>query len=180
MALTKLKEVPQELWLGSKGYSKNGICFYMSEYVELTTWQTGTYDGAKTAASSSVPNTIMKSGKAKNLSDRDRSNMLEQWKKYVDQAFNENTIYRIALWFGNPVGAPAEDADPLKGRNHAAVAASGGTGTVLFFEPNFGFYEAVDATKDRKTLLEESINGLYAASGDTAKNFIYLKGRKMK
>jgi hypothetical protein len=61
--------------------------------------------------------------------------------------------------------APAEDADPLVGRNHAAVAAIGQSGKLLFFEPNFGFYEADESGTASKALLESSINGLYAPGG---------------
>jgi hypothetical protein len=180
MAVEKLKEVPQELWLGTKGYSKGGVCFYMSEYVELNVWASVTYADAKTAAEKSTPSTIMKSGKAKNLADRDRKKMNLQWANYRDQTLDQMTVYRIAFWFGAAASAPAEDANPLVGRNHAAVVAAGDTGTVLFFEPNFGFYEAIEAGTVRAALLESSINDLYAANGNVARNFIYLKGKKLK
>lgn len=180
MSLEKLKEVPQALWLGSKGYSKDGICFYMSEYVQNAMWKSVTYATARSAASASAPVAIMNSGKARNLSDRTRARMFTQWQNYSSQSLQDSTIYRIALWFGAPADAPPTDVDPLNGRNHAAVVAVGKAGTFLLFEPNFGFYEAIDPATDSRTLLERTINGLYASDGDVARNFIYLRGDALK
>ena len=181
MPLEKLKEVPLELWLGTLGYSRNGVCFYMSEYVEKTTWAAGSYADAKNAASAAVPSTIMKSGKAKNLGDRKRTKWLHEAGQYrMQAALVANSIYRIGLWFGAAGQAPPEDADPLVGRVHAATVATGAAGTLLFFEPNFGLYEATDAAATHKALLEQSIDGLYGAGGSCARNFVYLKGRALK
>lgn len=178
MPIVKHKEVPQELWLGDYGYSKDGVCFYMSEYVQTKTWADGSYDDVVKAAKVAVPDTIMKAGKAKNLADRRRTKMFTEWPTYSSPAaLADNRIYRIALWFGNPAHAPATSANPLIGRNHAAVAATGQGGSVLLFEPNFGFYESTTPAANQKTLLETLINSLYAATGDTARNFIYLRGR---
>ena len=161
MPLTKLKEVPQELWRGTLGYSRNGVCFYMSEYVEKTTWASGSYADAQKAAGSAVAATIMNSGKAKNLGDRKRTKWLQEAAQYrMKAALDANTIYRMGLWFGAAADAPAEDANPLVGRIHAAIVATGAAGSLLFFEPNYGFYEATDAVATHKALLEQSIDGL--------------------
>jgi hypothetical protein len=176
MPLDKLKEVPQSLWLGMHGYSKDGICFYMSEYVQLNTWDVTSYEAGKIAASKSTPATIINSGKAKNMLDRKRTKMFAQWATYGQlSSLDAKKVYRIALWFGSIADAP-----PIApfGQNHAAVVLTGTGNNVLFFEPNFGFYEATDLVKSRKQLLEDSISGLYAP--DVAVNFIYKVGKTVK
>ena len=120
--------------------------------------------------------TIINSGKAKNMLDRKRTKMFAQWNTYGQlPSLDAKKVYRIALWFGSIANAP-----PIApfGQNHAAVVLTGTGNNVLFFEPNYGFYEATDLVKSRKQLLEDSISGLYAP--DVAVNFIYKVGKTVK
>ena len=182
--LSKLKEIPQSLWLGDFGYSKNGVFFYMSEYVEKTIWAKGSYEDAISAARTCVPTSIMKAAKAKNLSNRTGTKFRAEAQGYGAIAITTNKIFRIGLWCGKAAGAPSAALGPPGAQNHAAVVAANGAGKVLFFEPNFGFYEASEMGTAQQTLLQNAIGELYnpnggAADPTIATNFVYLAGRKL-
>jgi hypothetical protein len=180
VTLDKLKEVPQGSWLGELGYSTDGVCFYMSDWVDKNTWVKGNYLACVATSRTAIPATIMKAAKAKNLADRTRSVMLGLNGTFTDITLAANTIYRVNLWFGTaPAPGPGID-----GVNHSAIAATGPAGKVLFFEPNFGFYIASQAGQTYNTVLQSAIELLYNPTGttvnpDIATNFIYLAGRKL-
>ena len=180
VTIDKLKEVPQSSWLGDLGYSRGGVCFYMADWVDKHTWLKGNYLACVATSRTAIPATIMKAAKARNLADRTRAVMLGLNGTFTSLTLAANTIYRVNLWFGK---APAPTAG-IGGVNHSAIAATGPAGTVLFFEPNFGFYIASQDGQTYNTVLQTAIDLLYNPTGttvnpDIATNFIYLLGRKL-
>ncbi len=176
MSNTKLKECPQKLWLGNSGYSHEGICYYMSEYVEKTLWgDVKTFDQAVDAAKKAVPDTIIKAGKAKNLKDRaGLANPQQNGYASINGGLAEKTMYRIELWFGSRNENPTAGDDV----NHEAICITGTGREVLYFEPNFGFYHANHGTWNNQRVLEQYIDSLYQTE-DWATNFHYRRIRKL-
>lgn len=176
MDLTKLKECPQELWLGDYGYSSEGICYYMSEYVRENIWgvDVKTYKGAIEAAKKAIPATIIKAGKAKNLRDRGGDRHPQDVYVTVPANLAAYKVYRVGLWFGDSSEAPATPAT----QNHEAVVITGQATDVVFFEPNFGFYHASEDGTTLKDVFESAVNSLYGPDSH-AENFHYQRERSV-
>lgn len=180
MPNTLLKELDQGKFLGEKGYSSEGVCYYISEYVQQKVWgkpPVGTFDQAVEAAKHAVPATIIKAAKAKNLSQKGgEAHGVLQRDNYAKLAvpLKPNSVYRIALWFGSASEAP-DDADD---HNHEGIVVTGTGSNVVYLEPNWGFYQASDANLTNKAVLESAIKALYDGNGhDHAENFTYLRVR---
>jgi hypothetical protein len=177
MVLTKLKECPQGLWLGNLGYSKDGVCYYMSEYVrdKILGVDVKTFKDVVEAAKKAVPDHIIKAGKAKNSIARGGKAISQD--EYDDALANlaANKVYRVGMWV-NTIGKwPALDIS----QNHEAVVITGAASEVVFFEPNFGFYHA---KQDLTTLLDvfkEAVNSLYDPVGYFAMNFHFQVERSI-
>lgn len=182
MPITKLKSCPQELWLGNKGYSSEGICYYMSKYVESICWDSAkvkSFSDVETAAKKSIPATIIKWAKARNLQEKAgeaHGTPQDSMAHYnaVNGSLNTNSIYRIALWFGNNTAAPANNSSV----NHEAIVCTGTGSTSIFFEPNFGFYKISSSTLNNRAALEHYVNNLYGANS-YATNFQYRRKRSV-
>jgi hypothetical protein len=158
------------------GYSTSGICFYMSTYTEEQIWNTGSYVEVEAKARTAIPGTIIRAAKALNLKDRTRNYQHRNNAGYGDTAPTNKKIYQVSLWFGAGV-APAPRS--LNNCNHQIIAAFSSAGTVLFFDPNFGFYLATEVGKTNQKILEEAVQGLYVGIGNKATNFYYLAGRTL-
>lgn len=182
MPIERLKSCPQELWLGSSGYSSEGICYYMSEYIEGSIWSSHTvssFSAACSAASNSVPATIIKAAKAKNLQQKGgeaHGTAQDALSNYLD--FNTplaaNSVYRIALWFGETASAPTGPNNC----NHEAIVITGANSDAVLFEPNFGFYQVSSTTETNRGAIESCIQGLYGAESH-AENFKYYRKRRL-
>lgn len=173
LTVTKLKECPQALWLGDRGYSSEGICYYMSEYVRITIWGAArTFRAAKTAAEEAIPATIVKAGKAKNL--RDRGGDAVPQEVYTSTGpLAGRSLYRVGLWFGDISEAP----DDAHHQNHEAVAVTANQHEVVFFEPNFGFYHARNTGQTLQAIFQAGVRSLYTPTDDHAENFHYKLAR---
>ncbi|WP_306359884.1 hypothetical protein [Nocardia sp. CC227C] len=178
MPTTKLKECPQELWLGDVGYSSGGICYYMSEYVRESMWNgVKKFSEAVEVAKNAVPATIVKAGKAKNLRDKggEAHGKAQQTYHQIPADLAANKVYRVGLWFGKN----GKNPDSAQHQNHEAVVLTSGGTEVVFFEPNFGFYHA-DENTTRKAAFEGAVRALYTGNGDHAENFHYREDRTVK
>jgi len=178
MALTKLKECPQELWLGDLGYSSGGVCYYMCEYVRETLWGSDVkkFDDAVAAAKKAIPATIVKAGKAKNMRDKGGAAHGVAQAQYPAAPANlqAKKVYKVGLWFGDNTEAPTGPTH----QNHEVLAITGAVDEVVLFEPNFGFYHATDSGSTLKDIFEDAVRELYGTD-DHAENFHYQAARSI-
>lgn len=173
--VTKLKECPQDLWLGDYGYSSDGICYYMSEYVRKKIWcDVKSFGEARKAAEKAVPAHIVAAGKAKNLNARGGDRIPQEVYAYKGP-LAASTMYKVGLWFGDAADAPDDGAD----QNHEALAITDKQHAVLFFEPNFGFYLAEHGTATHRNILKAAVRRLYGA-GSHAENFHFKLARAVR
>lgn len=181
MAYTKLKELDQGKFLGEKGYSSSGVCYYICEHVQEKVWNrpvVGAFDKAVEAAKNVVPATIIKAAKAKNLSQKGGDDHGVAQRNYGTLAtpLRINSLYRVGLWFGEAGDAP-DDADD---QNHEAIVITGSGAEIVFLEPNWGFYQgdADFVAVTNKDVFEAAVRALYDGNGhDHAENFHYERIR---
>lgn len=182
MAYELIKSMSQGKFLGDKGYSSGGVCYYISEYVREKVWcrpGAGSYDKAVEIAKSIVPLTIIKAGKAKNLAQRGGLAVAQKAYPTLNTPFKINSLYRVGLWFGEPGEKPTNASH----QNHEAILVTGTGAKVLFLEPNWGFYESdadtVSATN--KDAFEAAVKDLYDGGNGTyhVDNFHYKFARSL-
>jgi hypothetical protein len=181
----KLKEIAQVTWLrGGGGPSKSGVCYYMCNYVE---GRSGPWNKPETFAKAveaarnfGAAAAMMNYAKALSLRHAPQQPPPApggQPRSYqpVTQTLVANHIYRAELWVGDlaqAAGAP----------NHELLIVTGpGPSDVIYFEPNFGFYQAQPPPSyNNRQLLEYEIDQKYrslASQPLTARNFRYCRVR---
>ncbi|MEI8571883.1 hypothetical protein U737_21045 [Methylomonas sp. LW13] len=181
MPITLLKSLAQAKFLGEFGYSSEGICYYICEYVEEKIWAkpgVGAFKDAVKAAESVIPSTIIKAGKAKNLAQKGGGVHGTPQDNYpsLNTPLKINSLYRIGLWFGALNDkAPASATE----NNHEAIVITGAGSDIVFLEPNFGFYRGQGGAMfpTNKDVLEGEIKALYTAVNYFATNFTYSRVR---
>ncbi|OHX63975.1 hypothetical protein [Flammeovirga pacifica] len=154
MTLIKLKEINQGTWLNTgKGPSVTkygGLCYFMCNYHESNQgiWnEPKAFNQAVLDAKNFGKGTAMMNyAKAQNLK------VPQNLSSYIPttSALTDNSIYRILLSIG-ATGSP----------NHAVIAVTGVSGEVVFFEPNFGFYESTTTGVSNRQAFEDGIAKLY-------------------
>ncbi len=179
MAYKRLKELDQGKFLGQKGYSSSGVCYYICEYVQEKVWNrpvVGTFDKAVEAVKNVVPATIIKAAKAKSLSQKQGKKIAQRTYGTLATPLLINSLYRVSLWFGLAGEAP-DDADD---QNHEAIVITGSGAEIVFLEPNWGFYQGdadlVNVTN--KDVFEAAVRALYYSHAHGhAENFCYERIR---
>ena len=168
MPLTPLKQIQQDTWLHcGGGPARNGVCYYMCNFIDSDKgpWNNpGSFANAVTAAQNFASGTAMMNyAKAQNL----RKAPQEQY-QIVPDALVTNRIYRAGLWVGaNP---------PVSGDgNHEIIIVTGNNDDIIYFEPNFGFYQASNPGSNNRQALEYFINQQY--TGTPVANFRYYNVR---
>lgn len=155
MSLVKLKEIVQDTWLrNGGGPSRNGICYFMCNFIEsnLGPWSKPTTFAAAEAAGQNFAQgtAMMNYAKAQNLSKTQNAGYAA-----VAGALAANRIYRVELWVGPmaaAVGAP----------NHEIIIITGAdTTSIVYFDPNFGFFKPTLAANNNRQALEYYLNDQY-------------------
>jgi hypothetical protein len=170
MPLTTLRTFDQAAFLLGGGPSARGVCYYLCNYIEGDDgpWrQPDTYETAVENARNFTRGTAMINfAKAQNL------RKLPQLSGYaqVTVALAENRLYRIEYSHGAP-----PPADP----NHEAIAVTGPGGRIVYFEPNFGFFEATLPNANNREAFEHYVRAQYQATGGDAANFAYKNVRSI-
>lgn len=180
MANEKLKEIKQGQFLGNLGYSKDGVCYYMCNFIESEKgpWnRPGDFANAKQSAKSfSQYAAMMNFAKAKNLEARAGKRVPQEGQyPHVAGALDNDRIFRIEVWIGKEGTAPESDHSV----NHEIIAVTGAGSEVVYFEPNFGFFALSDQGANR-VALEAAIRAQYLALDPVhyhAENFGYRKVR---
>lgn len=155
MPLTSLKQIAQETWLHSGGGpSAGGVCFYMCNFIESTQgiWNNpGTFANAVNAAKDFAKGTAMMNyAKAQSLRRAPQSNYIA----VGTTPLASNRIYRAELYVGaatSAVGAP----------NHEIMIVTGSNNDVIYFEPNFGFFQASNTGMNNTQAIEHFIAQQY-------------------
>jgi hypothetical protein len=172
MALVSLKKIEQDTWLRTGGGpSRGGVCYYMCSFLEsdLGTWnKPGTFAAAVTSAQNFGAGTAMMNyAKAKNLKPAQTAGYAQLG---AGVALDANRIYRLELWVGATTAAVGEP-------NHEIIIVTGNNNDVVYFEPNFGFFQASDAGKNNAQAIEFFINQQYGPNNMKAGNFKYMNVR---
>lgn len=178
MAYERIKEFVQNKFLGDKfGHSKDGVCYYVSEYTEQQIWkrpEVGSYETALQAARNAVPQKMIVAAKAKNLNQR---RVPQEFYPEITTSLAINSVYRVGLWAGDQYVGPATQQE----NNHEAILVTGTGGKIIFMEPNFGFYEsdrdAMNTTN--KDAFEWAVDDLYSDTNWCALNFTYKRVRHL-
>ncbi len=150
---TRLRSISQSGFLGALGYSNGGVCYYMSNYIEKTIWANpGSVTAAAQAAKRFTSITIMMAfARAQNLRARG-GEALGQQALAVAGALTNDRIYRMGIWIGGEQETPA-------GPNHELIFVTGSGREVVFFDPNFGFYQCQGGID--KEMVEQHVISLY-------------------
>jgi len=174
MELIKLKEIAQNTWLRSGGGpEKNGVCYYMCNFIEsekgIWTKFEKFEDGVNLAKNFTQGTAMMNTAKVQNLRKAPQEGYAS-----VLGALENNRIYRGQLW----VGKKGETSTLA---NHEILIITGVGNSVAFFEPNFGFYQIVNADKDKnnRQSLEHFIAQLYSAANYNVATFGYKNVRSI-
>lgn len=155
MPLTKLKRIDQGTWINyGGGPSARGVCYYMCNFLESDKgiWhKPGTFEAARKAAETFAAGTAMM-----NYAKAQNSRKAPQIGVYpiVAGALQNNRIYRVGLWFG------PTDQVPLA-PNHEVILITGEGQDVIYFEPNFGFFQPSQAGLNNREAVEYYINQQY-------------------
>ena len=173
MPLVKLKEISQDTWLHSGGGpSRGGVCYYMCNFIEssLGIWnKPGTFANAVTSAKNFAQGTAMMNyAKAQSLK---KAPQTIGYTALNGAALQQNKIYRAWLHVESKT-APTTDNTP----NHEIMIITGSGNDVIYFEPNFGFFQVSDPTMNNTQAVEFFIKQQYGATYDV-RNFGYLSVR---
>jgi hypothetical protein len=169
MNLVTLKKIEQDIWLSSGGgLSKYGVCYYMCNFLEsdLGIWnEPGSFINAVESAKNFGQGTAMMNyAKSQNSQKQPQAN--PNLYRVLDR-LDQNSIYRVQLFVGTPI--------PNRGEvNHEIIAVTGDNDEIVFFEPNFGFYQPQEGNHNREDL-ESAVQQLYTQ--DNVYNFEYYKVR---
>jgi hypothetical protein len=174
MALVSLKKIEQDTWLKTGGGpSRGGVCYYMCSFLEsdLGTWnKPGTFVAAVSSAQNFAAGTAMMNyAKAQSLKKAPQT-LLTAYLERAATGLTANRIYRAALWVGAIGGVVGEP-------NHEIIIVTGSNNDVVYFEPNFGFFQASDAGKNNAQAIEFFINQQYGQYNMKAGNFQYMNVR---
>lgn len=168
MPLTKLKAISQDTWLHSGGGpSRDGVCYYMCNFIESDKgpWNNpGSFANAVTAAQNFAQGTAMMNyAKAQNLRSAP-----QQFYNPVAGTLDNNRIYRAELTLNK------------QGKffgHHEIVIVTGNNNDIIYFEPNFGFFQASDSGLNNRQALESYIAQQYKDSGLQVSGFGYYNVR---
>jgi len=169
MPLLKLRTFDQGSFLVGGGPNSRGVCYYMCNFIEgeKGPWhQPGTYAAAVEEARNFTSGLAMINfAKAQSL------RKLPQLGGYdhVAGPLAANRIYRIEYGVGDP---------PL-GVNHETIAVTGAGNEIVYFEPNFGFFEATLANANNREAFEYHVRAQYQGIGMDVANFAYKNVRSI-
>ncbi|MCL6591595.1 MAG: hypothetical protein K6U80_16795 [Firmicutes bacterium] len=175
MPLTKLKAVEQNTWLRSGGGpERDGVCYYMCNFIESDQgpWDNpGSFANALSSARDFGQGTAMMNyAKAQNLRKAPQ-NPLELYQNLMGNALEADRIYRGCLWVGKENERPGMP-------NHEIIIVTGAVNNdIVYFEPNFGFFQPSEPTLNNREALEYWINQQYRGSGWVADYFRYYNVR---
>lgn len=126
-----MKSFDQGSFLVGGGPASDGVCYYLCNYVESKIWCAQSYEKCLEAVNSFLPRAAVAYAKSQNV------------QSYRQKSYNSNlgtfspmVLYRIELCIcsaGNQLTVP----------NHELIMVTGQR-KVLFFDPNYGFYELVE------------------------------------
>ncbi len=173
----KLRACNQRTLLGSGlGHSGQGVCFYMSKYVDETIWGKGNFLDLVARSRTAVPLTIANWGKTSNVQDKGQRSQFLKNAEYEEYALANESLHQISMTISDTNYNGDKDLDQT---NHQIVAAFGGLGRVLFFDPNFGFYLVKAANTSPAIIVETQLVLFYEGNQQKAGNFWFLEGRKI-
>lgn len=172
MSSVKLKAISQDIWLRyGGGPSRGGVCYYMCNFIESDKgiWNNpGTFANAHTAAQNFAQGSgMMAYAKAQNL--RKAPQLPETDYATIHQKLEENHVYRVAVWVGL-------DPHSIGNTNHEVLVITGDGDKIIYFEPNFGFFEASNSNMNNREAFEYCVNQQYNPDCH-AGNFKYFKVR---
>ncbi|WP_278970952.1 hypothetical protein [Phocaeicola barnesiae] len=156
MALVKLKEISQDTWLRSGGRpEKGGVCYYMCNFLmsEKGIWHKPVdfkqaVDSAKEFGQGTA---MMNYAKIQNLNKKPQNS----YPSLNGRVLDSNSIYRGELWVGNTTA-------PIGAANHEILIITGNGNDIIYFEPNFGFFQNSNAGMNNVQALEYCIAQQYA------------------
>jgi hypothetical protein len=168
MAVTKLTELDQSKFLIGGGPAQHGICYYMCDYMENhvnSPWKKpASFVAAKTGVTRMPTVAVVNAGRSYSL------RKVLQLDGYTDALpLKDNSIYRVWL-----------EVDAGKGLtghpNHETMMLTG-SGEIILFDPNFGFYHLDNiAGNAYHTAFETQLTTLYGATA--IGTFGYKRKRK--
>jgi len=141
----------------------------MCNFLESNTWLNPGFNGAIEAALNFGQGTAMM-----NYAKAQNSRYAPQVARYpvVTGSLQLNRIYRGAFWV-DAIGVAPEIIP-----NHEIIIITGGNpGDIVYFEPNFGFYQpTIVGGLTNRGAMENEIRGLYLPTHQV-RNFEYLNVR---
>lgn len=171
MALVKLKEISQNTWLRSGGgLEKYGVCYYMCNFLmsEHGIWHKlvdfeQAVDSAKNFGQGTA---MMNYAKIQNLNNEPQNS----YPLLNVGVLASNSIYRGELWVGNTTA-------PIGAANHEILIITGNGNDIIYFDPNFGFFQASNAGMNNVQALEYCIAQQYGPNYHVGSFGYLLKGK---
>jgi hypothetical protein len=148
----------------------------MSKYVDETIWGKGNFLDLVARSRTAVPLTIANWGKTSNVQDKGQRSQFLKNAEYEEYALANESLHQISMTISDTNYNGDKDLDQT---NHQIVAAFGGLGRVLFFDPNFGFYLVTAANTSPAIIVETQLVLFYEGNQQKAGNFWFLEGRKI-
>ena|SRR5437868_1378576 len=168
MSLVPLKQIGQGTWLKpGGGPSARGVCYYMCNFIDQGIWKKPSSfpDAVKASANFVQGTAMMNFAKAQSLRGAPQIPVYPQ----ITTALAANSVYRIGLWVD---AATLQPGNP----NHEIIAMTGNADDIIYFDPNFGFFQASNAGMNNRQALEFFVNQQYGPGSHTG-NYQYLQVR---
>ncbi|WP_455628815.1 hypothetical protein [Parabacteroides chinchillae] len=169
MALVKLKAISQDTWLRSGGGpEKKGVCYYMCNFLisEHGIWHKlrSFMEAVEAAKDFGQGTAMMNYAKAQNVAGKSQT---ANYPPSSGTALAHNSIYRGELWIGNASAT-------LGPANHEILIITGNGDDIIYFEPNFGFFQASNVGMNNVQALEYCIAQQYGSKFHVG-SFGYLR-----
>lgn len=171
MSILSLKNISQGTWINTGGgpEARIGLCYYMCNFIESNQgiWNApATFQNALKTAQNFAQGTAMI-----NYAKAQLTRNAPQIATYASttSALLNNRLYRCCFWFGpttSPIGIP----------NHEILILTGNNDDVIYFEPNFGFFQPSNIGMNNRQALEYYISQQYGGTMHVG-NFEYLNIR---
>ena len=133
-----IKSFAQDDFIGKGSPSKDGICYYLCNYIDEKLWiSLKDYEEGKQKARDFIPLNAINYAKAQNL-------LYEQIDDGYDNTIElkENNLYRMRFFIKDEDTVVSYDDDGNPKANHEVIFITGAN-RILLFDPNVGFLEFV-------------------------------------
>lgn len=171
MTLVKIHAFDQNTFIGTGGGpAKDGICYYMCNYVEANIWKAPiTYAGGKTKATDfGNYGAMVNYAKAQNV----QKYAQKSYASLSGTHFSKNSLYRVGVWIGDHGSTPGNP-------NHELIMITGPHNEIVFFDPNFGFYEIQAPSNENLNDFKAALAQLYGSIHMDVSSYEFMKVRSL-